>query len=559
MASYNLKVEKRTSYQRSIPSITVHPDDEQVSVIRKEFVLLTGDHFSAVVLNQLLYWTLRVKDFDLYLEEEKVFGSNVQDHPIHPESSESSQYGWIYKTATDLSEETLLGISKTTMRKYLKVLIDQGWVEERANTIEKWKKTTQYRVNIRKLHTDLISIGRQLPGVYLKAFSAALGIKQPHKHLRTVSSNDDATSLKNQLKSEEKSKTKNLSSESKILPSKIKILSSETEILPSKTKILPSKTENLSSESKILSPKTEILPSYTYTEITTKNTNREHTARAREIKNVLEEEKIEDAESTSSPSPLCAKASLTEAPHAEAMVEIWEKHVASSPHLTQKRKKKLLFVLNAHFQNDIGKWNLFCERLKFSPFLMGEGPRGWRVTLDWILVEENLLKVLEGNFDDPAVKEHALAKEAKQSHAEKTKEILTSIEDPVWREWCTQFSEGIRLNETLYRVEPLSLYDLEGIANARLLELEGEKLLWVGSSDSSVLNKIEDLRLTLSSYFTRTYPKFRTIRTRLIESSSESQSIPMIQAGGPPLGETLSSEQTHHNFTKSQQKGLNHA
>ena len=124
MTLQNVTIEERDSYQRSLPTVTVHSDNEQVAVIRKEFVLLTGDPFSAVVLNQLLYWTLRIKDFDLYLEEEEVFGLNPQDHPVPPESNESSQYGWIYKTATDLSEETLLGISKTTMRKYLKVLIN---------------------------------------------------------------------------------------------------------------------------------------------------------------------------------------------------------------------------------------------------------------------------------------------------------------------------------------------------------------------------------------------------------------------------------------------------
>nr|MBP9692756.1 hypothetical protein [Alphaproteobacteria bacterium] len=291
---YNMNTEEMTSSQKLV---TAQSDDDQVSVIRREFFALTGDPFSAVVLNQLLYWTLRVKDFELYLKEER-----TRDKGLGP-----FQCGWIYKTASELSEETMLGISKTTMRKCLKLLIDQGWIEERENTLEKWKKTTQYRVNIRKLQSDLAAIRRQLPGIYLKAFSSALEGKNFHKHLKAVPCDDSASSIKKHLNSEEISETKNLSSKIENLPSESKNLSSESKFLPSKesssepsldsdekseeiskSKILPSKTKILPSESKFLSSKTEnlsskskILPSYTYTENTTENTNREHTQRKR--------------------------------------------------------------------------------------------------------------------------------------------------------------------------------------------------------------------------------------------------------------------------------------
>ena len=84
----------------------------RVAVIRREFVDLTGDHFSAVVLNQLLYWTQRVKDFDLLLEEERNFNPDFNVLPRH---------GWIYKTAYELIEETMLKASPPTMRKYLRL------------------------------------------------------------------------------------------------------------------------------------------------------------------------------------------------------------------------------------------------------------------------------------------------------------------------------------------------------------------------------------------------------------------------------------------------------
>jgi hypothetical protein len=199
------------------------------------------------------------------------------------------------------------------------------------------------------------------------------------------------------------------------------------------------------------------------------------------------------------------------------MADVWRRLInPESITLTDTRKRRLESHLETYFQSHLAEWETFCCRIKASPFLMGEGPRGWRVTLDWILIEENLLKVLEGNFDDPHRLELEKTQNICSTNSAKISKILESIEDPVWRDWCTQFSEGIRLNETHYLVEPLKLADLERIANASFLECEAEKLFWVESSDPSVLSKIEDLRLTLSSYFTKTYPKFRTIRTRLM-------------------------------------------
>src|SRR3546814_12607603 len=82
-----------------------------VSIIRREFVVLTGNHFCAVILNQLLYWTLRVKDFDNLLREERFYNAECNTAPRH---------GWIYKTAQELNQETMLGLSPPSIRKYLK-------------------------------------------------------------------------------------------------------------------------------------------------------------------------------------------------------------------------------------------------------------------------------------------------------------------------------------------------------------------------------------------------------------------------------------------------------
>lgn len=127
------------------------------AVIKEELVELTGDFKKAVILNQLIYWSERVKDFDKFIEEERQrMKMNNEDLNM------DLQNGWIYKTAEELSEETMLGLSPSNMRKHIKVLVDNGWLSERTNPKYKWDKTKQYRVNITKIQKDLNKLGYAL-------------------------------------------------------------------------------------------------------------------------------------------------------------------------------------------------------------------------------------------------------------------------------------------------------------------------------------------------------------------------------------------------------------
>ncbi len=433
----------------------------KLAVIREEFVALTGNPFIAVILNQLLYWTKRLPDFDHLMEEE--FSSPL---PLTP----SCECGWFYKTSQELTEETLLCLSRYTMRNYLRFLIEEGWISERLSPQNKWNKTTQYRVNLRQLQMSLCALGYALPSF----------------------TKDELSILEDTTSEETSVENIKLSAMLKSSPSKEQNSTSSPQN-PSISPMLKTSPSNGHQHSfecgENQHSNVENLPLLYLTETTSENTNREHTSHAREKsreKSIL-------------------------------MVDVWRRLInPEGITLTDARKRRLESHLETYFQNNLAQWEQFCRRIQASPFLMGEGSRGWRITLDWILVEENLLKVLEGNFDDPHNYQLETIQKVCSTNPIKISKILESIEDPVWRGWCTQFSEGIRLSETRYLVEPLRIADLECVANARFLELEGEKLLWVGSRDSSVLSKIEDLRLTLSSYFTRTYPKFRTIRTRLI-------------------------------------------
>lgn len=128
------------------------------AVIKEELVALTGSVVRAVILNQLIYWAERVSDFDKFKEQENAAARN------NGGTEQELSAGWFYKTAEELSEETMLGITKSTMRTHLKALIDAGFLSERTNPVYKWDKTKQYRVNLSVVNSALKEIGYSLEG-----------------------------------------------------------------------------------------------------------------------------------------------------------------------------------------------------------------------------------------------------------------------------------------------------------------------------------------------------------------------------------------------------------
>lgn len=452
--------------------------DQQVSVIRKELVALTQNSQVAVVLNQLLYWTRRVKDFDLFLKEERA--RSLEEAP-------SLNHGWIYKTADELIEETLLTVSRPTMRKYLKILVEDGWMEEKRNLERKWDQTSHFRLNLKRIHDALLSLGYSLSGFERDLFHSDL-INEGKEE------GESEVALKNLMPTLE-----NLPEEEKNLTSMLNNLTPKLENFPSKERILTPKLRNLNA--------------YTYTENTHKNTNKDHTQETRVC-----EKKFSDSKKSE------ANKSI-----AQEMLDLWESHIVQTLfpkkwqgtiRLTKARENQLESLFAFYFRNDIRLWERFCLRIKAVPFLMGENPSGWHVTLDWVLCEENLNKILEGNFDASCRIEDENS-QACSSHKltslqnDQKDAILASIKDPVWKKWCSQLAEGVRLNDLQMLHPPLSLAELNQIADARFLECEEERLIWISSQDQGVLNKIEKLRLKINWVLEKEYPKARTFRTRL--------------------------------------------
>ena len=139
-------------------------------VIKEELVELTGGFVEATLLQQMLYWSERVQDFKKFAEEElqraTTFASHTQEDDLTSQQKfvEAISHGWIHKTAEQLSEETMLGMVVSTIRRYLKELVDSGYLLQRKNPKHKWDQTLQYRVNLVKIQQDLLSMGYALEG-----------------------------------------------------------------------------------------------------------------------------------------------------------------------------------------------------------------------------------------------------------------------------------------------------------------------------------------------------------------------------------------------------------
>lgn len=128
------------------------------AVIKEEYVAITGDFQKAVILNQFIYWSERVKDFDNFIIQEN---KRATEHGLE---EQDLTHGWIYKTAEELSEETMLGLSSASMRSHIKSLIDKGFISERNNPKYKWDRTKQYRVNLVEITKVLLDYGYTIEG-----------------------------------------------------------------------------------------------------------------------------------------------------------------------------------------------------------------------------------------------------------------------------------------------------------------------------------------------------------------------------------------------------------
>ena len=123
------------------------------AVIREDLLFITGDYRKAIILNQFIYWAERVQDADDFIKfENEIARKNGEDE-------RELLYGWIYKTADDMADEIMLGLSASQVRRYINDLVDFGYIIKRNNPKYKWDRTLQYRVNLVKIAKDLYKNG----------------------------------------------------------------------------------------------------------------------------------------------------------------------------------------------------------------------------------------------------------------------------------------------------------------------------------------------------------------------------------------------------------------
>jgi hypothetical protein len=153
-------VNMKASGDRVVQLIRSHEDDSRPlrrAILFEEYYVLTKDALAAIVLNQFVYWSQRVRDFDkfIYEENERRTREGLEEIPL--------MRGWIYKTAEELALETMLA-SESSVRRAVILLVQNGWVSERTNPQHRWDRTLQYRVNLVKLCKDLAQLGYVIPG-----------------------------------------------------------------------------------------------------------------------------------------------------------------------------------------------------------------------------------------------------------------------------------------------------------------------------------------------------------------------------------------------------------
>lgn len=63
-------------------------------------------------------------------------------------------------------------------------------------------------------------------------------------------------------------------------------------------------------------------------------------------------------------------------------------------------RKALVRARLAEYDNDMAVLRLAVDKIIASSYANGENPRNWVATFDWLMTQENLVKTLEGNYDN---------------------------------------------------------------------------------------------------------------------------------------------------------------
>ena len=89
----------------------------------------------------------------------------------------------------------------------------------------------------------------------------------------------------------------------------------------------------------------------------------------------------------------------------QKIVNLFHERCPSFPKIRamgEQRKKTVRARWN-QYAGDMETFQEVFARAEASVFLQGENDRGWRADFDWLMNEANMVKVLEGKYDQPAL------------------------------------------------------------------------------------------------------------------------------------------------------------
>ena len=84
----------------------------------------------------------------------------------------------------------------------------------------------------------------------------------------------------------------------------------------------------------------------------------------------------------------------------QTVLDLYHQICVSYPKLRKPstaRQKRINARINSFTLDD---FRLLFEKAEASDFMKGKNDRGWSANFDWMMNENNMLKVLEGNYDN---------------------------------------------------------------------------------------------------------------------------------------------------------------
>jgi hypothetical protein len=392
-------------------------------LVCEEYISLTKDLRAALLLNQCVYWMERTQDYDLFLTEEYENNSNCNVPYRH---------GWFYKSYEAFNDECMLGTSKSTIARMLTSFVEHGWLERRHRKTFTFDQTYEYRVNLTKLQSDLLSLGYIIDNYKIDLILLKSGKQEeiPPKLRSKVSNEHSDLSVYEQdpdhktieaLKLQESTcllqgeeplkkpllwKYKDFTHQASKFHNETSISHGETCMLQEQTPVSqmempslslkPAENSNSHHETSMLQDETSMFPPETCklqgetSYIDTKITNTEITNKTLSLISLPKpSNSISDDRSKKERDEIGLK-----------MIKIFSRIVFQGQELLPhpERINHLKHVLHSQLQGKIENWEKVCQNITRSKFLMGEAQTSdFKATLDWVMMKDHAIKIFEGN------------------------------------------------------------------------------------------------------------------------------------------------------------------